>query len=86
LCSEKNRLDIAGFADNGTAERQGVFITDVFIEPRLTSGRNQDESGRENRSFQKSGLLVNYRKLQMNRAKTSFLQLREDAFESLGED
>src|SRR6266478_3353279 len=45
----------------------------------------RDESGRETHSFQKSGLLVNCLKPQMNRyAKTSFLQLREDAFESLG--
>jgi hypothetical protein len=40
-CTVRNGLDIPGFADNGSAKDQGVFVAYVFIEPRLTSGRDR---------------------------------------------
>src|SRR5712692_581773 len=61
-----------------------------FHQAKFDQRGRQDESGRGKSGFRKLSLRTvwtgeNCRKLQTNRyAKTSFLQLREDAFESLG--
>src|SRR6267378_6200362 len=46
-CAVRNGLDKTGFADNGSAKCQRVFIANIFIKPSLTSGR--DRTNREER-------------------------------------
>src|SRR5882762_6395409 len=51
------------------------FRRQRFHQAKIDQWERQDESGRENRGFQKTGLWENYRKLRTNRCVMTFLLL-----------
>src|SRR5882762_9545371 len=59
------------------------FRRQRFHQAKIDQRERQDESGRENRGFQKSGLWENYRKLRTNRCVMTFFAPFKEPYLSL---